>query len=204
MASFGWGTTGNLPQWAASNHSFVFAASGDGGTNIDYRAYRVGGGAPTSPTTGFYPAGTKDGVVLGNPPDDSRNANDPYYASLGGETAPAAQIAAYPNQTGTTAVGTFGMAWRDVVIEKAGDTVSWTVDGLLIASVPFEDEVPSGDNIFFGMFDINAGASDDPNDFLNAAIYDNIVVVVPEPASASLLILPALWAFARRRPKTLL
>jgi hypothetical protein len=57
-------------------------------------------------------------------------------SSLGAKTAPAAQLALYPNQSGITADGTFGMAWRNVVIEKIGTTVTWTVDGLLIATVP--------------------------------------------------------------------
>ena len=91
------------------------------------------------------------------------------------------------------------MAWRDVVIEKAGDTISWTVDGLRIATVPLEEVIPGGDNILFGMFDINATSSIDPNDFLNAAIYDNIVVIVPEPASAALLSVTAGFALAFRR-----
>jgi hypothetical protein len=38
------------------------------------------------------------------------------------------------------------------------------------------------------MFDVNANASIDPNDFLNAAIIDNVVVEnVPEPSSVALL-----------------
>ena len=48
------------------------------------------------------------------------------------------------------------MAWRDVVIEKIGTTVTWTVDGLLIATVPIDGITFGGEDIVFGMFDINS------------------------------------------------
>jgi hypothetical protein len=75
------------------------------------------------------------------------------------------------------------------------------VDGLLIASVPINDLAAlGGDNIFFGMFDINATSSTDVNDFLNAAIFDNIrVEVIPEPASACFLAVAVAGLCARRR-----
>jgi hypothetical protein len=80
------------------------------------------------------------------------------------------------------------MAWQDVVIEKIGTTVTWTVDGLLIATVPIDGITFGGEDIVFGMFDINANASTDPNDFLNATVFDNIVVqTIPEPTTLGLL-----------------
>lgn len=201
MASFGWGTNGNTVQWAGANHSILFAGSGDGGTSQDYRVYRAAGGAPMLPDTGVYMAGTLVGTTA-NPGADSRNNTDPYYASLGGEVAPAAQTTAFPKtQTGTTAVGTLGMAWRDVVIEKSGNVITWSVDGLPIVSLPIDGINLGGSNITFGMFDINDSSSADPNDFLNTAIYDNIRVtaVVPEPSSLSLLGGVAVAGFLSRR-----
>jgi hypothetical protein len=217
MASFGWGTTGGGPepslvQWAGGKHSIVFAASGDGGTTQDYRgyvrAYESSAGATLSPDTGYYAAGTGTTMAA-----DSRNANDPYYAQFGSKVAPEAQVtkfaaAEFPsNQTGTTAPGTLGMAWHDVVIEKSGELITWKVDDLLMMSVPLvrEDGTPanlSGDNVFFGMFDINNASSNDPNDHLNAAIFDNIVVSVPEPGSLTLVGAVALTGMLARRRRS--
>jgi len=203
MASFGWGANGTSVQYAASNRSIIFAASGDGGTAQDYRVYRVGGGAPLAPDAnpGVYAAGD----VGGGAAADSRQASNSYYASLGSKTAPLAQQILYPNQSGTTAAGTFGMAWHDVIVDKVGDTLTWTVDGLRIAAVPLNGAVPGGDNIFFGMFDINTNASTDPNNFLNTAIYDNVVVTqIPEPAAGMLLLgVGGLVALRRRQRGTL-
>jgi hypothetical protein len=196
MASFGWGTSGATAQWAASKHSMMFAGSGDGQTAQDYRAYLVeyapAAGAPIDPSTGFYAAGTAA---------DARNNTNAYYASLGGKTAPSGQLALFPEQTGTTSVGTLGFAWRDMVIEKVGNTVSWSADGLLIASVPITNlEALGGDNIFLGMFDINATSSTELNDFLNAAIFDNIrIEVIPEPTSACFLAVAVGGLCGRRR-----
>lgn len=193
MASFGWGADGTTVQWAGATNSVLFAGSGDGGVTQDYRAYGAAGGAPLSPTTGVYAAGTS------TPTPDSRDNTDVYYASLGGKTAPTAQTNLFPNQTGTTATGTLGMAWHDMLIQKSGDTVTWSVDGLRIASVPLTGLALGGDNITFGMFDINNGSSTDQNDFLNTAIFDNIRVTIPEPSAALLGALGLGALFGSRR-----
>jgi hypothetical protein len=202
MASFGWGTTGTRVQSSSSNHSILFAASSDGNTIQDYRVYKIGGGAPLAPDTspGVYAAGD----VITPSANDSRQASNPYYTApgspLGNKTAPQLQLALYPGQTGTTAPGSFGMAWHDVTIDKVGDSLTWTIDGLRIATVSLNGAVPGGDNIFFGMFDINTTPSADPNDILNNAIYDNIVVrSIPEPSTLGLLAGAGGVALVRRR-----
>jgi hypothetical protein len=125
-----------------------------------------------------YAAGT------GTSPD-ARNHNHPYYASFGGTTPPAAQTALFPQQTGASLVGSAPFEWHEVSIKRSGGNVTWTVDGLLIATVPVgADTVATGNNIFFGHSDTNATSSTDPNDgALLFTLIDNVRVVVPEPSS---------------------
>ena len=162
-----------MAQWiGGTQDSIWFGATGDGNSSSDWRAY-----SPTAPTRylesapGIYAAGTAVG---------STNASDPYYASFGSNTAPAAQLSLYPQQTGTTLVGSAGIEWHQVKIEKRGPTVSWSVDGILIATVPVADDtVNTGNNIFFGHCDTNATSSTDPNDgALLFTLIDNIRVEV--------------------------
>lgn len=192
MTWAGIGTNGFTPQFPATSVQGVgFAASGDGGTAQDYRAY-TNVGAPLEPGTGAYAAGTQSGA---------RNNSDPYYADngFGGEAAPAEQLALFPLQTGTTAPGTQGMAWHVWEITKNGNIVTWTIDGVLISTVDVTDEAFGGDNIFLGQFDINATSSTDPDArSLLFGLFDN-VVVTPEPGALSLLGFGALAGLRRRR-----
>ena len=67
--------------------------------------------------------------------------------------------------------------------------MTWTVDGLLIATVPAaHDTAVTGNNIFFGHSDTNATSSTDPNDIhLLFTLIDNVVVeAIPEPSSIAL------------------
>lgn len=189
LSTFGVGTSGTTVQWpAGTQDSIWFGATGDGNSSSDWRAY-----SPTSPTryadtaAGIYAAGASAG---------SSNAADPYYAGLGSNAAPAAQLALFPQQTGATLVGSAGMTWHNVEIAVGLSDVTWTVDGLLIATVPLiDDTVNTGNNIFFGHSDTNATSSTDPNDgALLFTLIDNIsvtdnAVTVPEPGTLALLTL---------------
>ena len=85
---------------------------------------------------------------------------------------------------------------------KNGNSVSYSLDGLLIATVDASTLTLGGENILFNQYDINPASSADANvrDLL-FGLFDNIVVTqVPEPASASLALLGvALLAVLRRR-----
>lgn len=202
LSTYGVGTAGTTVQWQGSAWDSVwFAASTDGGTANDYRAYSNNSGAAPGgiwpETSGAYAAGNVAGVT-GN--------LHAYYSGFGSETAPPAQLALFPGQTGTTAVGTGMWAWHEVVIDKTSTEVTWTVDGLLMATVPLAGApgaggpiVLGGGNIFFGHADINGGSSADANDAaLLFTLIDN-VVVIPEPSTLMLCLVAALGGLARRR-----
>ncbi|QEG37355.1 PEP-CTERM sorting domain-containing protein [Bythopirellula goksoeyrii] len=177
LATFGIGTTGTTAQWAGGVQDSVwFAATGDGGSSADWRAYSTAASTSYAEGDPIYAAA-------------SRNAPDPYYAGFGNLASPAAQLGLFPQQTGNTQVGTFGMAWHEVSIKKLGTTATWSVDGTLIATIDLTTVTLGGDNIFFGHSDINATSSSDANDAaLLFTLIDNVNVdAIPEPASFALL-----------------
>lgn len=185
LSTFGVGTSGTAAQWPGNADCVYFGATGDGNSSADWRAYSTA--APASYQNG-------DPVYFA----PSRNSSDPYYAGFGNLMAPAAQLALYPQQTGNTGIGSGGMAWHEVVIAKQGGFVTWTVDGLPIASVDESTVTFGGGNICFGHSDINAGSSTDPNGpALLFTLIDN-VVVIPEPATLALFALGGL-ALLRKR-----
>lgn len=188
--SFGWGVNGASAEWAGGSSGVLFAATLDGGSSVDYRVYL--NNITQAEASGFYAAGTHAG---------SRNGSDPYYTGPfpGGEAASAAQLLLFPGQTGVTDPGETAFRWYEVSILKVGNNISWSIDGTLIAYVPLTGAALSGDNLVLGMFDTNGSSSSDPNDFLNTAIYDNLVVLVPEPTTAGLLLLGGLGVCALRR-----
>lgn len=191
LSTFGVGTAGTAAQWPGAGpdtDSVWFAATGDGGSASDYRAY-------SSAATTSYPSGSPVYAA----PGGQINASDAYYAMFGNVTAPAAQVALFPQQSGSTPAGVAGMQWHQVEIEKAGDTVTWTVDGLLIATIDLNTVTLGGGNIFFGHSDTNAGSSTDPNDSaLLFTLIDN-VVVVPAPGAAAGLALMMMGCVAGSR-----
>ncbi|HEX6962193.1 MAG TPA: PEP-CTERM sorting domain-containing protein [Lacipirellula sp.] len=189
LSTFGIGTNGTTPFWAGApvDESVSFAATLDGGSASDYRAYSSA--APNSYSSGH--------AVYA--PAASNNASDPHYAMFGGQAAPAAQVALYPGQTGTTEAGEIAFGWRKVVIDVSGGFATWSVDGLQIAQVDLSTVTLGGGNILFGHSDTNSGVSSDPNDsLLNITLIDN-VAVIPEPASLGMLGLAAAGLLACRR-----
>lgn len=191
LSTYGIGTAGASPQWPGGVQDSVwFANTADGNSASDWRAYSTAAGTSYPDGSPVYAAGAHAG---------NRNHSDPYYAGFGNVTAPAAQIALFPQQTGSTLAGSGGMEWHQVVIDKSGTTVTWTVDSLLIATIDLTTVTLSGGNIFFGHSDTNATSSTDPNDAaLLFTLIDNIEVV-PEPAGAAMLAAGGLLMLCRRR-----
>ncbi len=192
LSMMGIGTDGTTAVWPSSpgKESVMFAATLDGGSASDYRAYSSA--APTS-----YPSGN----AVYSAPGGGINNSDPYYSGFGGETAPAAQVLAYPGQTGATDAGEISFAWRQVVIDVSGGFATWTVDGLEIAKVDLSTVTLGGGNILFGHSDTNNGSSTDPNRvLLNVTLIDNVVVTyVPEPGTLALFLAGVVGLVAARR-----
>lgn len=176
---------GTTVQSSASGTGPWFAGSNEGGATGDYRAYTATSLAADGSAVYAAPAGT-----------GRRESSNTYYhtAIPGAKTAPASQQAAHPQQTGTTAAGSLGFDWHLHEISKVGSDVTWTINGLEIAT--FAAPTSSGSNIFVGHWDAFASITDNPA--LSFGIIDNLEVV-PEPTSLGLLGVGALGLLARRR-----
>jgi len=181
----GYGTFGTNAQIAGTAADAVFiGATGDGGSTADYRVYspshavsyqdgdfRVGSDGTNQtthgdPSTGYVYAGTNRNNTFGN-----------YYINnFPGQAPPAAQTALFPQQTGTAANGSQAFKWHDVSLQKIANVITYKIDGVLIATVDFVDAGTSGGtNILFNHFDINTGASTDPNRTnLTFTLIDNV------------------------------
>jgi hypothetical protein len=166
----GVGTTGDHLQWAADTADGAwFGVTGEGGSGNsgDFRAHI--GGTPQAAEGGAYAAGTTA---------DSRNNNNAHYAdAFPGQSPPAAQTAAFPDkQTGAVANGAVGFAWRQVTITKIGDSVTWAIDGVTIATLEQAlGAFTTEGNIFVGYYDAFSSVSD--NRATSFGLVDNIRVV---------------------------
>ncbi len=190
VGGMGIGTAGATPQWAGGTQDSVhFGTTLDGNSAVDWRAYSSAAG------TG-YPDASPVFAAAGA---GNRNNTHPYYSGFGGAVPPAAQTALFPTQTGATNVGTVGFRWNEMVVEKLGNSITWRVNGLLIATVNASTVALGGSNILLNMFDTNATVALDPN-HLNFVLYDN-VSVVPEPATMAVLGFGALAMLRKLRRK---
>ena len=190
LSMMGIGTAGNVAVWPGSDpkESVMFATSLDGGSSADFRVY-----------SSDFPFAHPNGDPVYAAPGGDRNGSNAYYATMGGESAPAAQLALFPGQTGVTDSGEPSFAWREITIDVNNDVARWLIDGLLIASIDMTDLTLGGGNILFGHSDTNNTSSTDPNRILlNATLIDNIKVV-PEPGSLALVALGGFVLLRRRR-----
>jgi hypothetical protein len=177
-------TTANVPTII---DSIFIGCSGDGsGTPADYRMYTPAFSASLQDASGVYAAGTVG----------SRNNTATYYQStFPPVAAPAAQLSLYPQQSGTTQGGSAGMRWCDVSLKKVGNIITYTINGLLIATADISTNgTLGGANIVFGQFDINAAASTNATatnlafslvDNIRITSYTNVVTIAATAPDAS-------------------
>ncbi len=154
----GIGTTGDRVEWAQAGNTangVWVAGNGDGGsspvtpTYPDYAIYTNAtiGAASTLVRTnsGLYAAPNN-----ANP--STYHGNTYYTAAFPGKTIPAAQTALAPStQTGTASTGSLGFSWHEVILKKVSNVVTWSIDGVRIASVT--NGVIAGNNVSIGYMD---------------------------------------------------
>jgi MYXO-CTERM domain-containing protein len=202
LTGAGIGTSGTVAQYMNSVQSSIwFAQTGDGGNGTasqDYHAYSSGATSATigyNAASGVFAAGTDATAV------DNANA---WYAALGGNTVPAAQTTiSGGTQTGTTAAGAPGFRWHTLSIAKTGNTVTYTLDSTLIATINNVNTLTlSGNDIELIQSDVNTGVSTDTTRrTYEFGLFDNVVVTAPEPSSVSLAALALAGLVAARRRK---
>jgi hypothetical protein len=181
------GTAAQTPSTVAGVVDSVFiGGTTDGNSSADYRVYSPA--HYVSYQDGVYRIGSSlDGSVKGDPnsgfvyaaEDGTRNvvpgSSTGYYATnFPGQTVPLTQYNLYPQQTNSSGVppnapgtahnGALAFKWRDVSLKKVANTITYAIDGVLIATVDVLDAgALGGANILFNHYDINAGASGDVN-----------------------------------------
>jgi hypothetical protein len=194
-AAMGIGTSGNSLQYIAANDGFLVDAIHDngGGANQAYRVY-TDATHPNPTTANYWAAGTGA---------NSASYTDPYYSFLLSHTAPSAQTTLSATQGGSTPAGIISFAWHTMTITQDGVNVTWAIDGHTITTVPDSALTFGGSQVSLGADDTGlSGSSVALNQTLNADIWDNLtIVVIPEPASLSLLGLGAFGLFVARRRK---
>lgn len=159
----------------------AFATTGDGGIAADYRAYPASGTIAAA-TSGVYAAGSTATAT---------SSSDPFYTALfPSTTAPVVQQAlstaefddgtdagagdVINTQLGVTPAGSFGFAWQKVVITKSNNTVTWSINDTLIATVNSATLTLGGANIALGVSDVNTSTARHPS--LVFTVFDNLVV----------------------------
>lgn len=146
-----------------SGSSVIFAVDGDGGfveATGDFIVYSNNVSLAASGTN-IYFAGARDNFAS-------------YYGEFGEIAPPAAQTTLFPSsQTGIENVGAISFSWHDVVITKQGTNVTWDIDGLRIANVPYSAAFV-GSNFSLGYEDVNTSLTAVPR--MNMAIVDNLKV----------------------------
>lgn len=173
----GLNSSGTVPVYNGAGDAVWFGATGDGGSGTDYRYYF---NTQHQQNLATYAAG-------------SQNNTAQYYIDNGfGSVAVGAE---------STAAGTQGMEWHTVEITKIGSSITWSIDGIRIATADIGAQTFGGNNIVFVQSDINATQTTEALEAQLFGLIDNVVVSVPEPSTFTLFALGGAAFFAFRRGK---
>lgn len=217
----GYGTAGTSAQVAGVADSVFIGATVDGGSSADYRVYAPDHAASYQDANHIIASDPSSPLVYFCGSRNNTGGGNYYITNFPGQTVPAAQVALYPQQTNssTTSGGTIGAAgianagtlsfkWHDVSLKKVANTITYTIDGVLIATADTTDAgTLGGANILFNTFDINTTASTDPNrtnlqftliDNVRITEFTNVVsVTATEPAASEAGPTPGTFTISR-------
>jgi hypothetical protein len=167
MVAVGW--NGGNPIEIGTENGTYLTITGEGGSSTDVRTF------------------TNDGFnILGINAGPSNNTADEYYHGIfpGGIDVSALPVqGGVDEQSGVTSPGQMAFAWHDIRVDVVGDSVSFYVDDLLIASDPDADRTGS---IALGYGDYFSSESDAPQ--WSFGLVDNLrVETIPEPSTVTFL-----------------
>jgi hypothetical protein len=178
---------GSTPSAAPARTSVLVNTTVDGGngpstTFGDYRIF-----SPAVANTPYGDANmTANDTSGGGTPNFADNGNIFYTTNFPSFNVPAA---GYSNsQTGPNLAGTTAFKWHDWAVVKFGNTITWTIDGIVIGAIDATTVgATSGTNFLLSFNDSNTGKSTDATSAtLLFGLFDNVQVfeVVPEPGAA--------------------
>ncbi len=146
------------------------ATTPDGGITNDFRIFPASGIFVDPGNPAYLAGGTSNGQSL-------------YTTLFPPVSAPAIQQSladaefgsdAAPVMAGSTQAGSFGFAWHHVVITVNDGNLTWVVNGTKLVDANIADIPLGGNNIAFGVSDVNATTARHPS--LAFLIIDNVVV----------------------------
>lgn len=177
----GYGTAGTTAQVAGVADSIFIGAVTDG-NGANYRVYAPNRQISYQDADHVIRSDVNTPLVYAA---GSRNNNNIYYTSkFPAQPVPVTQTNLFPRQTNAVGpAGTVAFKWHDVSLKKVANTITYSIDGFLIATVDIRDAAGSlggtftlgGTNILFNFYDINAGGSADVDSTnLQFALFDNV------------------------------